>query len=99
MHVERARPVHTLGLALAAAALMLTGPSLLAQEAVTGTRDPAQRMDEEFAESYARWTSEARYGSPLVDHLPRVPGIPTPKDILGHHVGAPETLTYYEDIL
>ena len=27
------------------------------------------------------------------------PGIPSPKDVLGHHVGAPATLTYYADIL
>jgi hypothetical protein len=56
-------------------------------------------MDRDFAESYRRWTTEPRYGSPLVDHLPRVAGIPTPREILGHHIGAPETLTYYEDIL
>ena len=33
--------------------------------------------------------------SPLVDHLPRVAGIPSPKDVLGHHIGAPGKLTYY----
>ena len=45
------------------------------------------------------WTGDPRYGSPLVDHLPKVPGIPTPKDVLGYHVGAPRKLTYYADIL
>ena len=25
--------------------------------------------------------------------------MPSPKDVLGHHVGAPATLTYYADIL
>src|SRR5204862_1586041 len=29
----------------------------------------------------------------------RVQGIPTPKDVLGYHVGAPGKLTYYADIL
>ncbi|MBA2257809.1 MAG: hypothetical protein H0W18_02855, partial [Acidobacteria bacterium] len=37
--------------------------------------------------------------SPLVDHLPRVAGIPMPKDVLGYHIGAPAKLTYYADIL
>jgi len=70
-----------------------------AQEWVTGTRDPNQVQDEDFAKMYAEWTGEARFGSPLVDHLPRVPGLPMPKDVLGYHIGAPRTLTYYEDIL
>ena len=48
---------------------------------------------------YAQWTSEPRYGSPLVDHLPIVAGIPTPKHVLGYYIGAPKTLTYYADIL
>ena len=39
------------------------------------------------------------YMSPLVDHLPKVAGIPTPKDVLGYHVGAPGKLTYYADAL
>jgi hypothetical protein len=34
-----------------------------------------------------------------VDHLPKVAGVPSPKDILGHHIGAPKQLTYYADIL
>ena len=72
---------------------------LPAQQWVTETRDPKQTQDEDFAKAYAQWTGDPRFGSPLVDHLPRVPGIPTPKDILGHHVGAPQKLTYYADIL
>ena len=60
-----------------------------AQQWVTGTRDPGQTQDEEFAKLYTEWTGEPRFGSPLVDHLPAVEGIPTPNDVLGHHVGAP----------
>jgi len=70
-----------------------------AQQWVTETRDPKQAQDEDFAKAYQEWTGEAKYGSPLVDHLPKVAGIPTPKDVLGHHIGAPRTLTYYADIL
>lgn len=83
----------------ALAMLVLSATVLPAQQAVTGTRDPDQQQDEDFAKAYLEWTSEARYGSPLVDHLPVAAGIPTPKDILGYHIGAPTKLTYYADIL
>jgi hypothetical protein len=73
--------------------------SARSQAMVNETRDPNQKQDEEFAKLYATWTGEAKYGSPLVDHLPRVAGIPTPKDILGYYIGAPAKLTYYADIL
>ena len=91
------RRLWSLGLSLAA--ILLAVPSLPAQQWVTETRDPKQTQDEDFAKAYAEWTGEARFGSPLVDHLPRVPGIPTPKDVLGYHIGAPAKLTYYDDIL
>ena len=84
-----------LGFALAA----LAGLSGLAQQSVLETRDPRQTQDEDFAKAYKEWTGEPIYGSPLVDHLPRVPGIPMPKDVLGYHVGAPRKLTYYADAL
>src|SRR4029077_13259545 len=70
-----------------------------AQPMVTQTRDPKQTQDENFAKLYAEWTGEPQYGSPLVDHLPLVKGIPTPKDVLGYYIGAPAKLTYYADIL
>src|SRR5471032_3232765 len=70
-----------------------------AQQMVTETRDPKQTQDEEFAKLYTEWTGDSHYGSPLVDHLPKVAGIPTPKDVLGYYIGAPAKLTYYADIL
>ena len=86
---------------LAAGLLMVlfAGTVLPAQTWVTETRDPKQVQDEDFAKSYTMWTAEPRYGSPLVDHLPKVNGIPSPKDVLGYHVGAPNKLTYYADII
>ena len=81
------------GLALVAAI------ALPAQQMVTETRDPAQSQDEDFAKSVKEWTTQPYFISPLVDHLPRVPGIPMPKDVLGYHVGAPGKLTYYTDAL
>ena len=82
------------------AAMMLTAAiSMPAQQMVTETRDSSQAQDEEFARLVAEWTTAPYYLSPLVDHLPKVSGVPSPKDVLGHHIGAPATLTYYTDIL
>jgi hypothetical protein len=81
------------------AAALLAAVSIPAQQMVTETRDPSQTQDEDFARSVAQWTTQPYFISPLVDHLPRVPGIPMPKDVLGYHVGAPGKLTYYADAL
>ena len=86
-------------LLLAVGAMLAAAISMPAQQMVTETRDPSQAQDEEFAKLVAEWTTEPYYISPLVDHLPKVKGIPSPKDVLGHHIGAPATLTYYADIL
>ncbi|MEO8622285.1 MAG: M14 family zinc carboxypeptidase [bacterium] len=82
----------------AASCLVLAAP-LVAQQFNVDTRDNRQKQDAGFEVDYKAWLANARFGSPLVDHLPVVRGIPTPKDILGHHIGAPKTLTYYADQL
>src|SRR6478752_5370086 len=79
--------------------MVIGGLGLPAQQMAYETRDPAQAQDEDFARAVKDWTTQPYFTSPLVDHLPTVPGIPSPKDILGHHIGAPATLTYYADIL
>jgi len=81
------------------AALVVTAIAVPAQQMVTETRDPNQTQDEEFAKLVKEWTTQPYFISPLVDHLPKVAGIPSPKDILGYHIGAPGKLTYYADIL
>jgi 8-oxo-dGTP pyrophosphatase MutT (NUDIX family) len=90
--------VSRLGMALGVALLaaVITVP---AQQMVTETRDPKQAQDPDFEKAVKEWTTEPYFISPLVDHLPRVPGIPMPKDVLGYHIGQPATLTYYADIL
>src|SRR4051812_6693741 len=87
------RPLVTASLALVAAS------GLTAQQAVNETRDPKQAQYDDFAKLYAQWTGDSKYGSPLVDHLPKVAGVPTPKDVLGYYIGRPATLTYYADVL
>ena len=66
--------------------------------AVSAQQKPAQQMDEDFAKSVREWTTRPEFMSPLVDHLPKVPGIPSPKDILGYHIGTPKKLTYTADL-
>jgi len=98
MNVEQTYRRRWSGL-VAMVAMLAAAISLPAQQMVTETRDPSQPQDEEFARLVAGWTTAPYYSSPLVDHLPKVKGIPSPKDVLGHHIGAPATLTYYADIL
>jgi hypothetical protein len=84
---------------LVGTALLFAVVSLPAQQMVTETRDPAQQQDPDFEKSVKQWTTQPYFISPLVDHLPIVKGIPSPKDVLGYHIGAPYKLTYYADIL
>src|SRR5260370_30133871 len=50
-------------------------------------------MDEEYARLVKEWTTAPEFMSPLVDHLPKAPGVPTTKDVLGYYTGAPKKLT------
>src|SRR5215467_13301882 len=56
-----------------------------------------QEQDADFARSVKEWTTKPEFISPLVDHLPKVAEIPSPKDVLGHHIGAPGKLTYHAE--
>jgi hypothetical protein len=80
----------------AAVLLALAASSLRAQSSVNETRDPNQRQDPDFVTFYKSWT---HHGSPLVDHLPLVSGVPTPKQFFGYYIGAPAKLTYYDRIV
>jgi hypothetical protein len=84
---------------LVGAVLLFAVVSIPAQQMVTETFDPAQPQDADFAKSVKEWTTQPYFMSPLVDHLPVVKGIPSPKAVLGYHIGAPYKLTYYADIL
>ena len=79
----------------AAAVLALT---LLAPPATAQTVG-GQAMDADFAARVAEWTTRPEFLSPLVDHLPLSDRVPSPKDILGHHAGAPRELTYYAEMM
>src|SRR5204863_190021 len=83
----------------AAVGLLFLGSGILAQ--TTGSKEvgAGNQDDEEFARLVREWTTRPEFLSPLVDHLPKAAGIPSPKDVLGHHIGEPKKLTYYADIL
>ncbi len=82
---------------LAALALLVvgSGTGITAQS----TANKAVTDDPDFARAVKEWTTKPEFSSPLVDHLPKGAGVPSPKDILGHHIGEPKKLTYYADIL
>ncbi len=52
----------------------------------------AQSHDDDFAKSVREWTTKPEFLSPMVDHLPLSTGIPTPKQVLGSHIGSPKRL-------
>jgi len=58
----------------------------------------AQPQDEDYAKLVKQWTTKPEFMSPLVDHLPKVAGVPTTKDVLGYYAGAPKKLTRVADL-
>lgn len=81
----------------AAAALVIAIPSLAAAPQTTPSARTAQATDPDFAARVKEWTTRPEFSSPLVDFLPLKKGIPTPKDVLGHHIGQPQVLTRTDD--
>jgi len=53
--------------------------------------------DADFAAFVKKATTKPEFLSPLVDHLPRKAGVPSPKDVLGYHIGTEKKLTYVAD--
>ena len=79
-------------LATTVLAFMLLAPAAIAQPG-------GQAMDADFAARVREWTTRPEFLSPLIDHLPLGDSVPSPKEILGHHAGAPRELTYYAEML
>ena len=57
----------------------------------------AAQDDADFADFVRKATTKPEFLSPLVDHLPKKPGVPSPKDVLGYHIGTEKKLTYVAD--
>lgn len=84
---------------LAAAPLACVLVALLASrpEAQRGRAAAPVADDVDFAAFVKTATTKPEFSSPLVNHLPRKAGVPTPKDVLGYHVGTEKKLTYWAD--
>ncbi len=76
----------------------LIGLSLLVLAAALAQPAKPQAQDEEFARLVKEWTTRPEFMSPLVDHLPKAAGVPSPKDVLGYYIGTPKKLTHVADI-
>jgi hypothetical protein len=81
-------------LAVVMFALTMVVPALGIAQSNTG-----QAIDATFAAHVKEWTTKPEFVSPLVDHLPAATTVPTPRDVVGHDIGAPNKLDYYEDLL
>jgi hypothetical protein len=89
--------LHRFGLGCVTAILLSGGLTQAQQKpgpaAPAAPAKAAESQADEFARQVKEWTTGPEFMSPLVDHLPIVPGVPTPKDVLGHHIGQPKILT------
>jgi hypothetical protein len=72
---------------------------ILGSLAIAAAALAQQPQDADYARLVKEWTTRPEFMSPLVDHLPKVAGVPTPKDVLGYYVGAPKKLTHVADLL
>ncbi len=57
------------------------------------SKGPVTAEDVDFAARVKEWTTRPEFSSPLVNHLPKRTGVPSPKDVLGYHIGEPKRLT------
>jgi hypothetical protein len=79
--------------------LFALASTVVYQQPALSQQASSQQMDDDFARSVHEWTTRPEFISPLVDHLPKSSGVPSPKDVLGYYIGAPKKLTYYADIM
>ena len=83
----------------ALAVLAAMAGSMVAGAQTSSETAGGQAMDPTFAQHVKEWTTRPEFISPLVDHLPAATTVPSPRDVLGHDIGEPRKLDYYEDLL
>lgn len=64
-----------------------------------GTGVAAQQADVDYARSVKEWTTRPEFMSPLVDHLALSTTVPSPKQVLGDHIGVPNKLHSHAAVL
>ncbi|MDE2875998.1 MAG: M14 family zinc carboxypeptidase [Gemmatimonadota bacterium] len=77
----------------------VTAGLLALAAAITALPATAQQpLDEEYTALIREYTTETFFSTPLVDHLPFSETVPTPLDHLGHISGAPDILSYPDEV-
>ncbi len=71
---------------------------LFALYLIPHTEIAQQAMDEVYGEKIKEYTTEDRFLSDLVDHLPSSDSVPSPLDYFGTIIGAPDILHYTVEI-
>jgi len=93
---DRTRKSH-FGLALAFALAIVAAPGAHpfdSPQSKTPERAVIAPDDADFAAFVKKATTKPEFLSPLVDHLPKKAGVPSPKEVLGYHIGTEKKLTY-----
>jgi len=96
--IARALPLVLLPATLLAAA---PPPSPAPPPAAAYVGDPVEKhpeWDAEYTRMVRAATTGPQFATDLVDHLPASAAVPSPLKFLGHIAGAPDTLTYAEDV-
>ena len=57
-----------------------------------------QKIDEEYTKKIREFTTDTHFSTKYVNYLPAKAGVPTPLQVLGHIVGAPNILSYSQDV-
>ncbi len=78
-----------------ASAAVLAAPVAVQEAAPTAAQQP---LDEAYTALIREATTEEFFSTPLVNHLPFSETVPTPLDHLGHIAGAPDVLSYPEEV-
>jgi hypothetical protein len=91
--MEVFRPALLAVLVLLAFATVTAAPA----QHTAGNAPVSSAASADFATFVNSATTRADFLSPLVDHLPKKAGVPSPKDVLGYHVGTERKLTYWAD--
>ena len=58
----------------------------------------AQKIDEGYTKKIREFTTDPHFSTKYVDYLPASSTVPTPLAVLGHVIGAPDILSYSQDV-
>ena len=58
----------------------------------------SQKNHEEYTKKIREYTTDPHFSTKYVNYMPFKAGVPTPLEVLGHIVGAPNILSYSQDV-